>query len=137
MLEKIPNHTDMSILLGEDLCNVWEMLCHTIEEKYEMERLWDKGYRDWRYEYKYRRGGKTLCTPYAKDRVIGLQIIFGKDERTKVEKNRENLSDEIWQTYENARTYHDGKWVMFLPKNTSLFADYMKLLKVKRRPNRK
>ena len=137
MLEKIPNHTDMSILLGEDLCNVWEMLCHTIEEKYEMERLWDKGYRDWRYEYKYRRGGKTLCTLYAKERVIGLQIIFGKDERTKVEKIRENLSDEIWQTYENARTYHDGKWVMFLPKDTSLFADYMKLLKVKRRPNRK
>ena len=137
MLEQIPNHTDMSILLGEDLCNVWEMLCHTIEEKYEMERLWDKGYRDWRYEYKYRRGGKTLCTLYAKERVIGLQIIFGKDERTKVEKIRENLSDEIWQTYENARTYHDGKWVMFLPKDTSLFADYMKLIKVKRRPNRK
>ena len=137
MLEKIPNHTDMSILLGEDLCNVWEMLCHTIEEKYEMERLWDKGYRDWRYEYKYRCGGKTLCTLYAKERVIGLQIIFGKDERTKVEKIRENLSDELWQTYENARTYHDGKWVMFLPKDTSLFADYMKLLKVKRRPNRK
>ena len=33
--------------------------------------------------------------------------------------------------------YRDGKWVMFEPTDTSEFDDYMKLLAIKRKPNRK
>lgn len=38
-----------------------------------------------------------------------------------------------------ARTghYHDGKWVMFTPTGTAEFDDYMKLLAVKRKPDKK
>ena len=60
MLETIPTHAEMTTLLGEELCNVWEELCKTIEKAYDMDQLWDKGYREWIYEYKYSRGGKTL-----------------------------------------------------------------------------
>ena len=137
MLETIPTHAEMTTLLGEELCNVWEELCKTIEKAYDMDQLWDKGYREWIYEYKYRRGGKTLCTLYVKEGTFGLQIIFGKDERAKVEAIRNELSEEVWQIYENAHTYHDGKWVMFYPTDTAMFEDFMKLLGLKRRPNRK
>ena len=41
------------------------------------------------------------------------------------------------QQYDEAKTYHDGKWVMFEPTDTSEFDDYMKLLVIKRKPNRK
>ena len=36
-----------------------------------------------------------------------------------------------------ATTYRDGKWVMFEPTDTYEFDDYMKLLAIKRKPNRK
>lgn len=137
MLERIPNAEDMTSLLGSDMHQVWEKLCSAIEENYDMDQLWDKGYREWVYEYKYRRGGKTLCTLYAKENAIGLQIVFGKDERAKVEAGIADLSDEVAQLYEEARTYHDGKWVMFFPTDTSQFNDYIRLLGVKRRPNKK
>lgn len=137
MLETIPTHAEMTTLLGEELCNVWEELCKTIEKAYDMDQLWDKGYREWIYEYKYRRGGKTLCTLYAKEETFGLQIIFGKDERAKVEAIRNELSEDVRQIYENAHTYHDGKWVMFYPTDTAMFEDFMKLLRLKRRSNRK
>ena len=127
----------LSALLGEEMFSLWKALCTAIEEKYETDRLWDKGYRDWVYEYKYRRGGKTLCTLYAKEHTIGLQIVFGKDERAKAEAVLDTLSPPVRETYENATTFHDGKWVMFLPGDESVFPDYMKLLTVKRRPNRK
>lgn len=39
--------------------------------------------------------------------------------------------------YEEAETYHDGKWMMFYPKDSTMFEDFMKMLKIKRRPNRK
>ena len=88
-------------------------------------------------EYKYRRGGKTLCSLYAKSNCVGFMIIFGKDERAKFEEIRGSLSDSVCRRYDEAQTYRDGKWVMFEPTDTTAFDDYMKLLAIKRKPNRK
>ena len=137
MLEKIPSQSTMTELLGQSLYEVWQALCSTIDEKYEMDRLWDTGGKNWTYEYKYRRGGKTLCSLYAKDNCFGFMIIFGKDERTKFEEIRNTLSTAVCRQYDEAKTYHDGKWVMFEPINMAEFDDYMKLLTIKRKPNRK
>ena len=137
MSEKIPSQSIMTDLLGQPLFEVWQKLCVVIDEKYEMERLWNAGGKNWIYEYKYRRGGKTLCSLYAKDNRIGFMIIFGKNEREKLEEIRDTLSDAVCRRYDEAKTYRDGKWVMFEPTDTSEFDDYMKLLAVKRKPNRK
>lgn len=137
MSEKIPSQSTMTDLLGQPLFEVWQKLCVVIDEKYEMERLWNAGGKNWIYEYKYRRGGKTLCSLYAKDNRIGFMIIFGKNEREKLEEIRDTLSDTVCRRYDEAKTYRDGKWVMFEPTDTSEFDDYMKLLAVKRKPNRK
>lgn len=137
MLEKIPSAAAMTELLGLPLFVVWQELCAVIEAKYDMERLWNAGGKNWTYEYKYRRGGKTLCSLYAKSGCMGFMIIFGKAERAKVEEIRGTLSDTVCRQYDEAETYHDGKWVMFEPTDTAQFDDYMKLLAIKRKPNRK
>ena len=137
MLEKIPTTDEMTTLVGQDLYDVWQKLCTAIDEKYDMECLWNKGGKAWTYEYKYRRGGKTLCGLYAREHCVGFMIIFGKDERAKVEAVREKLSKEVQVVYDEAKTYHDGKWLMFEPTDTTLFDDFVKLLRIKRKPNRK
>lgn len=137
MLEKIPTTDEMTTLVGQDLYDVWQKLCTAIDEKYDMECLWNKGGKAWTYEYKYRRGGKTLCGLYAREHCVGFMIIFGKDERAKVKAVREKLSKEVQVVYDEAKTYHDGKWVMFEPVDTSMFVDFLQLLAIKRRPNRK
>ena len=101
-----------------------------------MDRLWNSGGEKWTYEYKYRSGGKTLCALYAKENIFGFMIIFGKAEREKVEAIRSDLSPETQRIYDQATTYHDGKWVMFELTDTSLFSDMEKLLMIKRKPNR-
>ena len=137
MLDKIPSAEEMMTLVGQSLYDVWNKLCTLIDEKYEMEQLWNTGGKSWTYEYKYQRGGKTLCCLYAKSNCIGFMIIFGKNERAKLEDIRDTLSDSVCRQYDAAKTYHDGKWVMFEPSDTSEFGDYMKLLSIKRKPNRK
>ena len=137
MLENIPSLSDMKELLGQSLFEVWQELCSVIDEKYEMERLWNSGGKNWTYEYKYRRGGKMLCCLFAKSNSVGFMIIFGKDERAKFEDLRDNLSSTVCRQYDEAKTYRDGKWVMFEPTSTAEFEDYMKLLAIKRKPNRK
>lgn len=127
----------MTALVGKPLYDVWNKLCASIDEKYDMERLWNTGGKAWKYEYKYRRGGKTLCALYARENCVGFMVILGKDERLAFEADRENYSEEVQALYDAAQTYHDGKWIMFEPVDTSLFQDFIRLLGIKRKPNRK
>lgn len=43
MMEKAPTQEMMLGLLGQSLFEVWEELCSTIEEKYNMEKSWNAG----------------------------------------------------------------------------------------------
>ncbi len=136
MLDTIPGKKEMADLVGEPLYDIWNKLCALIDEKYDMDCLWNKGGKAWKYEYKYRRGGKTLCALYARENCVGFMIILGKGERAKFEADRENYSKEVQEIYDEAQTYHDGKWILFEPEDTSLFDDFIRLLRIKRRPDR-
>lgn len=137
MLDTVPNAEQMAALTGAQLYEVWSKLCALIDESYNMERVWNTGGKAWTYEYKYRRGGKTLCCLYAKSHCMGWMVIFGKEERAKVEAVRDSLSPAVCRQYDEAKTYRDGKWVMFYPASADSFDEYLRLLALKRKPNRK
>mgnify|MGYP005788207475 FL=1 len=92
MLENIPSQSTMTELIGQSLFEVWQALCSAIDEKYDMERLWNTGGKNWTYEYKYRRGGKTLCgrvrrvRPAAEVRVCYSEVTVSTSSM--VEKSR-------------------------------------------------
>lgn len=137
MLEKVPTNEELVALIGQSRFQVWNKLCELIETKYDMERQWNNGGKRWNYEYKYRRSAKTLCALYAKENTFGFMIIFGKDERAKFEMSRDDYTLEVQRVYDESKTYHDGKWMMFELTDTSMFPDLEKLLLIKRRPNKK
>ena len=128
---------ELEKLVGIDKVNTFYDIVDEITKLYDMEQIWNNGGKKWRYEYKFRKGGKTLCAFYFKDNTLGFMIIFGKDERTKVEEIRNELSSDILETYDNAQTFHDGKWVMFNITDYSMIEDFKKLLFIKKKPNRK
>ena len=133
---QIPTPETLEALTGKELYDLWTSLHQLIEQKYNMEQMWNRGGKKWTYEYKYRRGGKTLCALYAKEQTIGFMVILGKDERTKFESMREMFSNAAQKIYDETTTFHDGKWLMFELKDTSLFNDIERLLSIKRKPNR-
>lgn len=136
MLYIMPGAEEMTALLGKPLYEVWEKSCALIEADYDMDRSWGSGGKAWTYEYKYRRGGKTLCALYAKENSMGFMVILGRAERLKFEQDRESYTQEVQRIYDGSPTYHDGKWMMFELKDTTLFNDLIRLLRIKRRPNR-
>ena len=133
---QIPTPETLEALTGKELYDLWTSLHQLIEQKYNMEQMWNHGGKKWTYEYKYRRGGKTLCALYAKEQTIGFMVILGKDERTRFESMREMFSNAAQKIYDETTTFHDGKWLMFELKDTSLFNDIERLLSIKRKPNR-
>lgn len=124
-------------LIGSDKMNAFYAIDDEITRIYDMEKIWNSGGKKWNYEYKFRKGGKTLCAFYFKDDTLGFMIIFGKDERAKVETIRNELTPQVLEYYDNAQIYHDGKWVMFYITDLSIIEDLKKLLLIKRKPNRK
>lgn len=137
MTKIIPSEGEIRSLVGANRFKAWTELCSMIDGLYEMDRTWGSGGNAWNYEYKYRRGGKTLCALYAKPDTSALMIIFGKEEREKFEAAKENFSKKTRQIYDDAKTYHDGKWVMFEFEDPSPFEDFLKILEIKKRPNRR
>ena len=128
---------ELEKLVGIDKVNIFYNFVNEIAKLYDMEQIWNNGGKKWSYEYKFRKGGKTLCAFYFKENTLGFMIIFGKDDRNKVEKIKKELSSDVLEIYDNAQTYHDGKWVMFNITDNSILEDLKKLLFIKRKPNRK
>lgn len=137
MLDTAPNTQEMTVLVGESLYHVWNQLNALIEKYYDMDRAWNPGGKAWTYEYKYRRGGKTLCALYARENCVGFMVILGRNERLKFEADRDHYAKETQRVYDESLTYHDGKWLMFQPTDTQLFPDFIRLLQIKKKPNRK
>lgn len=128
---------DMTGLIGIQKKKIFEVIDRFIEENYDMDKKWTVVTKKWDYEYKYRKGGKTLYAFYLKKDVLGFMIIFGKEERKKIEEKRQDFSKEFLKQYDEATTYHDGKWLMLELEELSLLDDIQKVLQIKRKPNRK
>ena len=127
----------LTVLLSKETLSVWNELTEAINSLYDVDRLWDKGFGEWKIEYKYRRGGKTLCTFYAKEGFANLLITYGKAEREKFEAIKTSISKQLQDIYERTATLHDGKW-LWIPLDDKLkVEDIIEMLKIKRRPNRK
>ena len=127
----------VNVLISKEALFVWNQLTEAIDSLYDVDRLWNKGFGDWKIEYKYRRGGKTLCTFYAKEEVANFFFFFFKAEREKFEKIKESVSKQLQDIYERTETYHDGKW-LWIPLDDKIeIEDIIEMLKIKRRPNRK
>lgn len=132
-----PAKSEIEALIGKNAMGVWEQLETAIDRVYEMDKYWNKGFGDWVYEYKYRRGGKTLCTFYAKQGVANLLIVLGKAEREKFEQQWEYFSESLLTLYESTKVLYDGKW-MWIPIDQKLeVEEILRMLRIKRRPNRK
>ncbi len=74
MLDKIPNGEEMTALLGTSLYDVWNQLCAFIDERYDMDCLWGKGGKAWKYEYMNINtvAAAKRCVHYMQEKLCGL-----------------------------------------------------------------
>jgi predicted RNA-binding protein with PUA-like domain len=68
---------------------------------------------------------------------FALLIVFGAEERTQAEAILDSLSTRTKKVYDEATTYHDGKWVLLTINSSEVVEDVMKLLEIKRKPKKR
>ncbi|MHA6530781.1 DUF3788 domain-containing protein [Paenibacillus sp. BAC0078] len=137
MLTPIPSQTTLQEHLGSSAMIAWDAIADFIDQNYEMDSLWSNGGKYGKYVLRFKKSGKTLCTLYVRDNQFGCWVIFGKAEREKFEKDRVLFSDEVQRIYDAAHVYHDGKWVMLDIYDDHLIEDIQKMIRLKKKPNKK
>jgi hypothetical protein len=65
---------------------------------------------------------------------FALLILFGAEERAKVQAMRDSLSQNTQKEYDEATTYHDGKCLILTIDSDGIVKDVRQLLAVKRKP---
>lgn len=110
------------------------MMARNYPDVFTPEWLYGGKKHGWSLRYKK---SKSFCTLIPeKDRFL-LLIVFGTDERSRVEAMRQELSERTRAAYDEAGIYHDGKWVLLSVDDEVVVSDVERPLAVKRRPNRR
>jgi hypothetical protein len=119
--------------------SAWEKLAGHIRFFYAMDELWVEGnpaHKHYNNLY-FKRSGKTLITLCIREGYFIACIVLGKDEQEKFDKQQKTFGKEVCKTYNETKRYHDGKWLAFDVHDESLIDDIIRLLHIKRKPNRK
>ncbi|MCL2443661.1 MAG: DUF3788 domain-containing protein [Treponema sp.] len=132
----IKSFDEVEAVLGKSI-SVFNKIIEYIRTNYDMEevfKIYDR--KDGRNELKFRKSGKTFVTFYIKEKMFTVLIIFGKKERDIFENKQEGYSQYIRDYYENTKVYHDGKWMLIDIKDKKYINDIIKLLNIKKEPNK-
>ena len=138
MSRPIKPYEQVKAMLGK-AAPAWEKLTGYIRFYYVMDEVWDEGKPTHKHHSNlyFRRGGKTLVNLCLRDGHFIVSIVLGKDERAIFEEQRESFGEAVCKEYDDAEVYHDGKWLGFYVHDDSQIDDIIRLLHVKRKPNRK
>lgn len=132
--DKPPTDAEISGWIGRKAYLYWQQVTKFIEQFYpavfEPEWLYGGKKHGWSLRYKK---SKSFCTLIPEKNRFALLIVFGAEERAKVEGIKNNLSRQTQEAYDKAVVYHDGKWVLLTIDNNEIIRDVKCLLAVKRK----
>ena len=117
----------------------WEKLTGHIRFHYMMDEIWVEGkptHKGYNNLY-FKRGGKSFTILSIREGYFIVAVVYGKDEREKFEQHRKEFSEIVQKEYDAAETLHDGKWMGFDVYDETHLDDIIKMLSIKRKPNRK
>ncbi len=133
--DKPPSDSEIGKWIGKKAHGYWKQVTQRIGQIYPNvftpEWLFGGKKHGWSLRYKK---SKSFCTLIPEKNRFALLIVFGAEERAKVEAMRNNLSQQTQKKYDEATTYHDGKWVLLTIDSDKVVEDVVQLLSVKRKP---
>jgi len=130
-----PSDSEIEDWVGNKAYEHWKQVGQLIEQNYPNIFVpeWIYGGKKHGWSLRYKKS-KSFCTFIPEKSRFALLIVFGEEERKKVESMRNTLSTRTLKEYDDAATYHDGKWVLLTVDSDTFVEDILKLLTVKRRP---
>ena len=113
----------------------WTELTEFIRSRYPgvFETKWWFGGRKFGWALRFKKS-KSFCNLIPERGRFQVLLVFGAEERDKVEAVLPDLASHVRDDYARATTFHDGRWVSVVVDSRKVLADVERLLVVKRTP---
>ncbi|MCL2706934.1 MAG: DUF3788 domain-containing protein [Dehalococcoidia bacterium] len=130
-------YEEVKAMLG-DASAAWEKLVGFIRFYYEMDENWAEGKSTNKHfnNLFIKRSGKALLSLHLRDGFFLVSVTLGGKEREKFEEQRVTFGKVVCNNFDATETLHDGKWLGFEVRDDSLIDDIIRLVQIKRKPNR-
>jgi hypothetical protein len=139
MLDKArqPTPAEVARWVGARSFGRWRELTDFVDAQYPgvFEPDWYFGGRKWGWALRYKKS-KSFCTFLPERGRFQVLLVFGADERQKVEPILKDLVSHVREDYVRATTFHDGKWMATTVDSARVIADLERLLTLKRPPKK-
>jgi hypothetical protein len=131
---KPPETAQVKDWIGARASVYWDALIEFIDSQYPgvFKQDWWFGGKKWGWSLRYKKS-KSFCNLIPEKGQFKFLLVFGAEERKKVEEILPKLSSHVRADYENATTFHDGKWVASVVDSKKVVADIERLLVLKRK----
>lgn len=139
VLKETPTTKEIELLLGKTAYSNWNKLSAFLENNYnKVTTVWSTcNPKVGVYECKFLSGSSKLCYTYLKENEFSFMVIYGKKEQGIFEEQAETFSQTVLSVYEEAKSYHDGRWLLFPNPDNQLLLEYFRLVQIKKKPNKK
>jgi len=131
-----PSEKDMTSFIGEPAKRAWREIRGFIEDSYSFEPEAIFYGEKYGWTVRYRKSGKTLCSLFPEKGGFTVLIVLGRKESDQFLSMQDELSSKIQKLFENAKQYHDGRWLWIRLLTKSDTDDIKKLLMIKRKPKK-
>lgn len=130
-----PIDSEIEAWMGKEAFQYWKNVKKLIDQYYPnvFAPEWLFGGRKHGWSLRYKKS-RSFCTLIPEKNRLALLIVFGAEERAKVEAVRNSLSQRTQKEYDKATTYHDGKWLLLIIDTEKIIEDVLRLLVIKRKP---
>jgi len=127
----VPTEGEIARTLGRS-APLWKRLTTHVAESYGIEPTFVPPSRNYGWEAKYRKGGKTLLSLTPDEGGFTALVVLG--ERETAAARELDLGERARGVFDEARQLRDGRW-LFVPVESERDVDDVgRLLAVKRRP---
>lgn len=130
-----PDARQVAEWIGPRAYKRWQDLTRFIENSYPavFRRTWLFGGNKYGWFLRFKKS-KSFCSLIPERGRLGVLLVFGAEERTKVEELLPSLTPHVQEVYRKSKTFHDGRWVFVPVDNAKVLSDIERLLILKRKP---
>jgi len=128
-----PNARQVAAWIGNRNYKRWTDLTQFIEGHYPrvFNSTWLFGGAKYGWSLRFKKS-KSFCTLIPEKGKFRILLVFGAEERKKVEILLPRLASHVAEDYEKSTTYHDGRWVWVNVDSKNVLNDVERLLVLKR-----
>ena len=87
--------------------------------------------KNYGWSRRFFKGSKTICYLFPETNAFSILVVFGQKEIDRIEENKNDLNERIYNSILETEHFHDGRWVWIQFIDISELCSIKKIIDIK------